>query len=143
MTWLKPILLAILIVLGFAVERANAGPSSLLICQGGGDMQALIGRDYVRIEFTQARVDAERRAPRAGECAWADRPMHQDEPAQLLFVGGRSGHASTSCNGTLCYTRMNVGTPAYLAAQVMEGGRFQLRVRQGRGRVLHVVEVLR
>ncbi len=79
MTKFKPILLAALITLGFAADRAEAQQSYLMTCRGGGDMLAIAGQRvsnphvFVEITYKRAAQGAGVRAPAPGECAWIDR----------------------------------------------------------------------
>ena len=86
----KPIVLALLIVTGFALP-SRAEQSYVLTCRGhgGGGMLAIADQRvsnphiFVEITYKRAGQGAGTQAPAPGECAWMDRPVSRSEPTVL------------------------------------------------------------
>lgn len=84
-------LLAILCLTLAGVQTEAAKQSFPLVCQGGGAMKAMAREEWrtarakVVITFRKARYKASERAPGPGECAWLDRPIANNEPAELRY----------------------------------------------------------
>ncbi|MEZ4447842.1 MAG: hypothetical protein R3B09_00095 [Nannocystaceae bacterium] len=69
--------------------------SYLLIGRGGGGMSVEIsywsakGKGWsMHVKFTRATHSGSAGTLRPGECAWADRPLNPDEPAELYLPSG-------------------------------------------------------
>lgn len=83
---------AIAATLGTAMlpATAQAEPHSyLLMCNGGGNMRALIGSNgSIQLDFAAGHTAG---APRAGECTWVDRGFRPGEPTVLAMRQDRAG----------------------------------------------------
>ncbi len=71
-------------------QAAHAEPHSyLLMCNGGGNMRAMIGASgTIQLDFAAGRAAG---APGAGECTWVDRAFRPGEPTVLAMRHNRSG----------------------------------------------------
>ena len=84
----KPIVLALLIVTGFALP-SRAEQSYVLTCRGGAGMLAIADQRvsnphiFVEITYKRASQGAGSQAPAPGKCAWMDRPVSKSEPTVL------------------------------------------------------------
>ena len=147
MTKFKPILLATLITLGFAADRAEAQQSYLMTCRGGGDMLAIAGQRvsnphvFVEITYKRAAQGAGVRAPAPGECAWIDRGVNGDEPNKILFKDMGVAWTQTACQNGRCWTRTPSRPATDLMNAVMNGQPFQLHVYNDRAGNMVVTRV--
>ena len=71
-------------------QAAHAEPHSyLLMCNGGGNMRAMIGSSgTIQLDFAAGRAAG---APGAGECTWVDRTFRPGEPTVLAMRNNRAG----------------------------------------------------
>ncbi len=94
MTWKMMSVAAVAVVAAFGAatfpETANAEPHSyLLMCNGGGNMRAMIGSNgSIQLDFAAGRSAG---APSAGECTWVDRAFRPGEPTILAMRQNRPG----------------------------------------------------
>jgi hypothetical protein len=75
-------------------QAEGAAPKSyLMMCRGGGIMSAMAsaprGRatsDRFAITFEKSATAAQSSGPGPGQCAWIDRPLDNNEPAELRYI---------------------------------------------------------
>ena len=122
-------------------STAIAAESYPLVCRGGGAMTASYtiwrgGEQAFRIRFAKARQGAGAHQPAPGECAWVDRPLNNNEPANLEFYTERgfTGIDLEMRGGNLVAKSYGHAVVRYLAEAIGSQQLFYVRAFNERGR---------
>jgi hypothetical protein len=69
------------------IDASAQQPSYLMVCKGGGEMQAEINTVFktITIHFYKSPLAASQQQPKSGTCAWADRPISPEEQRSLMY----------------------------------------------------------
>ena len=121
----------------FAPPGAAAEPEPYpLVCRGGGAMTLLVrdegeGPQFIA-RFARAPRGASAAPPSAGECAWLDRPVSNDEPDRLffLFYGAKFETVFSGGNAHLTFSVRRTGDEA-ARTQVLWAHRIQSAILGG------------
>lgn len=126
---------------------ANAAQSYLMTCRGGGSMSSVVGQRvsnphvFIEINYKRARQGSDFRAPRAGECAWADRGVRANEPTKIYFKDTGTKWAQTVCDSRGCRVKTPSRHITQLSNAINSGRSFQLYVYNDRNGKMIVTRV--
>jgi hypothetical protein len=161
--FLTSLTFASLIIAASIPTGETAETSYPMVCRGGGAMRAvdsdarsargsmvenIPGARVLNVYFQRAAAGSGSRPPAAGQCAWLDRGIREDEPnvLTLRFRGSELGvyqfvHRQSSITVELAEGLQ--GDFAYLARAIRRGDLFYLQAYQYRGRGQRVFIITR
>jgi hypothetical protein len=149
MTFTTQIAIAATLLTGLVTGVSAQTPASYpMVCRGGPNMFVSAKASntprahvVVTIGFRPATAGASQRMPAGGECTWADRALHPNEPRKLMLVDEGARFLETRCTQGQCRLRTSSGTTSQLLQWAIGGYPFQVSVyndNQGHLRITRV-----
>ncbi len=142
------LILSVLILMLTSANVFAKRKSYTMVCQGGGNMSILFRNNpkaFFYIYFEKSSSAGTSRAPRAGECAWMDRPISNKEPVALTFFGPNPIrrmriYKGGGKNTIEPYLSGQAKSGGILVNAVIKGKKFFVQARR-KGRVFQITKV--